>query len=181
MLKLLLNSNSIITLCRKTWIGLILWMKIWSHYFHMKVTQGTFMVPLNNILLSTQRSLLKVTVIYLLPLPFDFWKKHADFNLSIPGFTFAEVGCIQTRNSEVTCCHFSSDGKVLASAGHDKKVYLFTSFHLSNSFPMALNFINLTSFKWKSNQNYTFLLYILFGNSVSAKTMETDLIMFRQV
>ncbi|PPD72101.1 hypothetical protein GOBAR_DD31008 [Gossypium barbadense] len=42
---------------------------------------------------------------------------------SAKGFTFAEVGCIQTRNSEVTCCHFSSDGKVLASAGHDKKVF----------------------------------------------------------
>lgn len=41
---------------------------------------------------------------------------------SIPGFTFGEVGCIRTRNSKVTCCHFSSDGKLLASAGHDKKV-----------------------------------------------------------
>lgn len=40
------------------------------------------------------------------------------------GFTFSEVGCIRTRNSKVTCCHFSSDGKLLASAGHDKKVYI---------------------------------------------------------
>lgn len=37
------------------------------------------------------------------------------------GFSFGEVGCIRTRN-KVTCCHFSSDGKLLASAGHDKKV-----------------------------------------------------------
>ncbi|CAA0833677.1 dual specificity kinase 1, partial [Striga hermonthica] len=36
------------------------------------------------------------------------------------GFSFGEVGCIRTRN-KVTCCHFSSDGKLLASAGHDKK------------------------------------------------------------
>lgn len=42
---------------------------------------------------------------------------------SYSGFTFGEVGCIRTRNSKVTCCHFSSDGKLLASAGHDKKVY----------------------------------------------------------
>lgn len=43
----------------------------------------------------------------------------------ISGFTFAEFGCIRTRNSKVTCCHFSSDGKLLASAGHDKKVFCF--------------------------------------------------------
>ncbi|CAA2958429.1 transcriptional corepressor LEUNIG_HOMOLOG isoform X1 [Olea europaea var. sylvestris] len=40
------------------------------------------------------------------------------------GFSFGEVGCIRTRN-EVTCCHFSSDGKLLASAGHDKKAILW--------------------------------------------------------
>ncbi|XP_027349196.1 transcriptional corepressor LEUNIG_HOMOLOG-like isoform X2 [Abrus precatorius] len=41
------------------------------------------------------------------------------------GFTFAEFGCIRTRNSKVTCCHFSSDGKWLASAGDDMKAVIW--------------------------------------------------------
>ncbi|CAA0823878.1 LEUNIG_homolog [Striga hermonthica] len=39
-------------------------------------------------------------------------------------FSFGEVGCIRTRH-KVTCCHFSSNGKLLASAGHDKKAVLW--------------------------------------------------------
>lgn len=41
------------------------------------------------------------------------------------GFTFNDVGCIRTSNSKVVCCHFSTDGKLLASAGHEKKVVLW--------------------------------------------------------
>ncbi|RVW68821.1 Transcriptional corepressor LEUNIG-like [Vitis vinifera] len=44
---------------------------------------------------------------------------------SSKGFTFAEVGCLRASNGKVTCCHFSSDGKFLASAGHDKKAVLW--------------------------------------------------------
>ncbi|XP_039006114.1 transcriptional corepressor LEUNIG-like [Hibiscus syriacus] len=41
------------------------------------------------------------------------------------GFTFMEVNSVRTSSSKVTCCHFSSDGKLLATGGHDKKVVLW--------------------------------------------------------
>ncbi|KAL4201332.1 hypothetical protein AMTRI_Chr02g258170 [Amborella trichopoda] len=46
-------------------------------------------------------------------------------NDPLKGFTFSEVGCLRYSNSKVLCCHFSSDGKLLASAGHDKKAVLW--------------------------------------------------------
>ncbi|XP_068653907.1 transcriptional corepressor LEUNIG_HOMOLOG-like [Aristolochia californica] len=36
--------------------------------------------------------------------------------------SFNEVGCLRSSTGQVVCCHFSSDGKLLASAGHDMKV-----------------------------------------------------------
>ncbi|GLT77170.1 hypothetical protein SLA2020_487800 [Shorea laevis] len=41
------------------------------------------------------------------------------------GFTFTEVNTIRASTSKVVCCHFSSDGKLLASGGHDKKAVLW--------------------------------------------------------
>ncbi|GAB4854151.1 hypothetical protein Ancab_022736 [Ancistrocladus abbreviatus] len=41
------------------------------------------------------------------------------------GFTFTEVSSVHASSGKVVCCHFSSDGKLLASGGHDKKVVLW--------------------------------------------------------
>ncbi|KDP46176.1 hypothetical protein JCGZ_06687 [Jatropha curcas] len=38
------------------------------------------------------------------------------------GFTFVEVNSVRASADKVVCCDFSSDGKLLASGGHDKKV-----------------------------------------------------------
>ncbi|CAG7907741.1 unnamed protein product [Brassica rapa] len=41
------------------------------------------------------------------------------------GFSFSEVSYIRRSASKVICCSFSSDGNLLASAGHDKKVFIW--------------------------------------------------------
>ncbi|KNA14920.1 hypothetical protein SOVF_102960 isoform A [Spinacia oleracea] len=41
------------------------------------------------------------------------------------GFTFKDMALIQASTSKVNCCHFSSDGKLLATGGHDKKAVLW--------------------------------------------------------
>ncbi|CAN1331368.1 Transcriptional corepressor LEUNIG, partial [Linum perenne] len=41
------------------------------------------------------------------------------------GFTFTEIRALPASTSKVECCHFSSDGKLLATGGHDKKVTLW--------------------------------------------------------
>ncbi|KAF3558999.1 hypothetical protein F2Q69_00011461 [Brassica cretica] len=40
-------------------------------------------------------------------------------------FSFSEVSSIRRSSNKVICCNFSSDGKLLASAGHDKKLYIW--------------------------------------------------------
>ncbi|GAB2300383.1 hypothetical protein Dimus_034424 [Dionaea muscipula] len=41
------------------------------------------------------------------------------------GFTFKDTAIIQASTSKVNCCHFSPDGKLLATGGHDRKAVLW--------------------------------------------------------
>uniref|UniRef100_A0A803MQ68 Transcriptional corepressor LEUNIG n=1 Tax=Chenopodium quinoa TaxID=63459 RepID=A0A803MQ68_CHEQI len=41
------------------------------------------------------------------------------------GYVFKELALIQASTSKVNCCHFSPDGKLLATGGHDKKAVLW--------------------------------------------------------
>ncbi|KAL5975636.1 hypothetical protein ACLOJK_019962, partial [Asimina triloba] len=49
------------------------------------------------------------------------------------GFTFNEVALLHASTSKVVCCHFSSDGKLLASGGHDKKAVLWSMDNLKRN------------------------------------------------
>lgn len=70
----------------------------------------------------------------------NFKKTHISFNVLIilevnltagdlfaVGFGFAEVAKARASSTKVVCCHFSSDGKLLATGGHDKKVSDYTA------------------------------------------------------
>lgn len=46
----------------------------------------------------------------------------SNFFILSAGFAFTEIRSTRASTSKVICCHFSSDGKLLASGGHDKKV-----------------------------------------------------------
>ncbi|XP_050218579.1 transcriptional corepressor LEUNIG_HOMOLOG isoform X2 [Mercurialis annua] len=67
------------------------------------------------------------------------------------GFSFSEVGSICKSNGKVVCCHFSTDGKLLASAGHDKKVVLWNMDTLqADSIPEEHNHI-ITDVRFRPN------------------------------
>ncbi|XP_039808056.1 transcriptional corepressor LEUNIG-like isoform X8 [Panicum virgatum] len=46
---------------------------------------------------------------------------------SAKGYILREMSSAQASTSSVLCCHFSSDGKLLATGGHDKKVFLWNT------------------------------------------------------
>ncbi|KAL1289458.1 hypothetical protein HN51_057582 [Arachis hypogaea] len=50
-------------------------------------------------------------------------------------FSFKETKCVMASTHKVECCHFSSDGKLFATGGHDKKVSLWCteSFNLKST------------------------------------------------
>lgn len=146
---------------------LVFWMIMWIHFcLMMEEMEGTYMEHWSKVLLSTKKSLLKVNpssyCIYKDLWQFFCYPMYLWLHSPFSAFTFSEVGCIRTRNSMVTCCHFSSDGKLLASAGHDRKVRVMEKMpHLRNTSTSvemvflsvfwrsrtAVNCINLSLFK----------------------------------
>ena len=66
---------------------------------------------------------------------------HYGIKLNAPvhfcvGLSLSEVGNNRTSSNKVVCCHFSTDGKLLASAGHEKKVKCLT-LDIPDSFPCS--------------------------------------------
>ena len=56
------------------------------------------------------------------------------------GFGFSEVAKARASATKVVCCHFSADGKLLATGGHDKKVWSLRHNYHSASFRESLNY-----------------------------------------
>jgi len=73
---------------------------------------------------------------------------------SLKGLSLSEVGNNRTSNNKVVCCHFSTDGKLLASAGHEKKVFLWNmdNFKMDTKIEDHTNFITDIRFKTNSTQ-----------------------------
>ncbi|KAI9195266.1 hypothetical protein LWI28_013381 [Acer negundo] len=67
------------------------------------------------------------------------------------GFSFNEVSSIRKSNSKVICCHFSSDGKLLASAGHDKKVVLWNMENLQTEYTPEEHTHIITDVRFRPN------------------------------
>ncbi|KAJ4969292.1 hypothetical protein NE237_015993 [Protea cynaroides] len=67
------------------------------------------------------------------------------------GFSFSEVGCIRTSSGKVVCCHFSSDGKLLASAGHEKKAVLWNMDTLQTESTPEEHTLIITDIRFRPN------------------------------
>jgi len=106
------------------------------------------------------------------------------------GFSFAEFSCIRASTSKVVCCHFSPDGKLLASAGHEKKAVLWNMDNLKakgsleehsflitdvrfspNSTRLATSSFDRTVKVWEAdNPNYT--LRTFSGHTASVMSLD---------
>nr|DAD37015.1 TPA_asm: hypothetical protein HUJ06_007656 [Nelumbo nucifera] len=81
-------------------------------------------------------------------------RSPTDHNTESKGFTFSEVGCIRTSNSKVVCCHFSSDGKLLASAGHEKKAVLWNMDTLQTESTPEEHTLIITDIRFRPNSTH---------------------------
>ncbi|KAL7126807.1 hypothetical protein ABFS83_14G211300 [Erythranthe nasuta] len=66
------------------------------------------------------------------------------------GYSFEKVGCIRAKN-KVTCCHFSSDGKLLASAGDDKEAVIWNMDTLQTDTTMKQHQNSITDVRFQPN------------------------------
>ncbi|KAL5127631.1 Transcriptional corepressor LEUNIG [Glycine soja] len=95
------------------------------------------------------------------------------------GFTFSEINSVRASTNKVVCCHFSSDGKLLASGGHDKKkatleehAYLITDVRFSPSMPrLATSSYDKTVRVWDV-ENPGYSLRTFTGHSSSVMSLD---------
>ncbi|VAI40830.1 unnamed protein product [Triticum turgidum subsp. durum] len=81
-------------------------------------------------------------------------KKGPSEQESLKSLSLSEVANNRASNNKVVCCHFSTDGKLLASAGHEKKVFLWNmdNFSMDTKPEEHTNFITDIRFRPNSTQ-----------------------------
>ncbi|WJX47894.1 cinnamyl-alcohol dehydrogenase [Trifolium repens] len=79
------------------------------------------------------------------------WNPSEDAIDASKAFSFSEVSSIRKSNGKVVCYHFLSDGKLLASAGHDKKVVLWNIETLQTKSTPKENTVIITEVRFRSN------------------------------
>lgn len=78
---------------------------------------------------------------------------HADHG-SLDGFTFREVNSIGASDKKLICCDFSSDGKLLATGGHDKKAILFYTDTLKPKISFEEHLMLITDVRFNASMAY---------------------------